>query len=50
MRECYKDYGRFKGQAKKLMEYINHNFSEEKQYEKMVNNIVEINEWGIEFV
>lgn len=22
MRECYKDYGRFKGQAKKLKEYI----------------------------
>jgi glycosyltransferase involved in cell wall biosynthesis len=50
MRELYKDYGRFKGQARKLAEYIKENFSEEKQNKKMVDNIREINEWGIEFL
>lgn len=50
MRETFKDYGRFKGQAKRLMEYIKENFSEEEQNKKMVSNIKEINEWGLEFV
>jgi len=35
MRELYKDYGRFKGQAKRLKQYILDNFSEEKMYNKM---------------
>lgn len=32
MRECYKDHGRFKGQAKKLKEYLhNNNYNSEKR-------------------
>lgn len=37
MRECYKDYGRFKGQAKKLKEYLLSN--KKNEYTKICNAI-----------
>ena len=39
MRECYKDYGRFKGQAKKLKEFIYIN--SKNTYNELINNILE---------
>lgn len=39
LREVYKDYGRFKKQAKQLQEYLRKNLSEEKQNKK-VSDIV----------
>ena len=47
LRQVYKDYGRFKSQAKKLQQWILKNFQEEYQYEKF-NSI--INEYFIETV
>jgi len=35
LREIYKDYGRFKSQARKLQEWIKKEFAEDKQYGKM---------------
>tara|TARA_Y100000034_G_scaffold115386_1_gene152478 strand:+ start:205 stop:1464 length:1260 start_codon:yes stop_codon:yes gene_type:complete len=40
MEEVYKDHGRFKKQAKQLQNWILENFTEEQQYEKMVNSIM----------
>lgn len=39
MMEVYKDHGRFKGQAKRLKQYILDNFSEEKIYKQMSKSI-----------
>jgi len=39
LRQVYKDYNRFKSQAKKLNKWVRENFTTEKQYEKFVNNI-----------
>jgi len=39
LREVYKDYGRFKSQAKKLRQWILKNFTEEKQYETFNNSL-----------
>ena len=41
MRECHKDYGRFKGQAKRLKEYLINN--EKNKYEEMCNSISPMN-------
>ena len=46
LREVYKDYGRFKSQAKKLQKYILKNFEENKQYESF-NNILK-NYWSVD--
>lgn len=40
MRECFKDYGRFKGQAKKLREYLLSNKKFIYCYSQMVNTII----------
>jgi glycosyltransferase involved in cell wall biosynthesis len=39
LREVYKDYGRFKKQAKELQKWIVKEFAAEKQYEKMLESI-----------
>ena len=39
LREVYKDYQRFKGQAKKLNTWVRKNFSAEQQYKKFVDAI-----------
>ena len=41
LREVYKDYSRFKSQAKKLNNWVRENFSKEKQYAKVCNVITE---------
>ena len=41
LREVYKDYSRFKSQAKKLKKWILAEFEEKKQYEKFKNSISE---------
>lgn len=38
-RDVYKNYNRYKNQATKLKEYLNENFSKEKQYEKVIEAI-----------
>ena len=40
MEEVFKDHGRFKKQAKQLQDWILEEFSEEKQYKKMVDSIL----------
>jgi len=40
LREVYKDHGRFKSQAKKLQKWIVKEFEEQKQYNKLVDNII----------
>ena len=40
MEEVYKDHGRFKKQAKQLQEWILEEFTEEKQYSKLVDSIL----------
>lgn len=40
LREVYKNYGRFKSQAKKIKEYICENFSEEKIYKQYAEVIL----------
>ena len=40
LREVYKDYDRFKSQAKKLKKWILENFQDENQKQKMLNNLV----------
>jgi glycosyltransferase involved in cell wall biosynthesis len=40
MRECYKDHGRFKGQAKKLKAYLEENFSMQKIDEKFIQAFI----------
>lgn len=47
LREVYRDYDRFKSQAKKLQKWINENFEETKQYEKF-NNVIK--EYLVEMV
>ena len=41
LREVFKDYGRFKSQAKKLQKWILKDFSEEKVYSDMRNAIID---------
>ena len=40
LREVYKDYNRFKSQAKKLQDYVLENFKQEDQYRKFVESIL----------
>ena len=40
MDEVYKDHGRFKKQAKQLQEWILEEFTEEKQYKKVIDSIL----------
>ena len=40
MDEVYKDHGRFKKQAKTLQSWILDEFTEEKQYNKMIESIM----------
>tara|TARA_R110002020_G_scaffold18560_10_gene64632 strand:+ start:2458 stop:3714 length:1257 start_codon:yes stop_codon:yes gene_type:complete len=40
MEEVYKDHGRFKKQAKQLQEWVLEEFTEEKQYNKIVDSIL----------
>ena len=40
LREIYKDYNRFKSQAKKLQQYIQENWKQEDQYKKFVESIL----------
>ena len=44
LREVYKDYGRFKSRAKKLKSWVEENFEESKQYQVMINAIID-EEW-----
>ena len=46
MRECYKDYGRFKGQAKKLKEFLNNN--KINRYEQMSGAIYQKENFDVE--
>lgn len=48
MMEVYKDYGRFKGQAKKLKEYLQTSFAQEKQYKNIVNLIHSDGDYNVE--
>ena len=41
LREVYKDYNRFKNQAKKLNKWVRKNFESKKQHEKFVDSICE---------
>jgi len=41
LRELFKEHGRFKKQAQSLKKWILKEFSEEKQYEKFVDSILE---------
>jgi len=43
LREVYKDFGRFKKQAKELQSWVLENFSEKKQYSKFVESIDSVN-------
>jgi len=43
LREVYKDFGRFKKQAKDLQSWVLENFSEKKQYSKFVESIDSVN-------
>jgi len=50
MRECFKDYGRFKGQAKKLKEYLTNKDKEKNPYTLLAEaickkEVFEIDEW-----
>ena len=40
LREVYKDYGRYKSQAKKLQKWVLENFTQEKQYSKFQNLVI----------
>ena len=42
LREVYKDYDRFKNQAKKLNKWVRENFESDKQHEKFVDSICEV--------
>jgi hypothetical protein len=48
MRECFKDHGRFKGQAKKSQSYILSNYEAKKQYSKICNLIYEKEDFNVE--
>ena len=39
LRDCYKDWGRYKSQAKKLTPWIKENFAQEKLFEKFSKSI-----------
>ncbi len=39
LRDCYKDWGRYKSQAKKLAPWVKENFSQEKLFNKMVSEL-----------
>jgi hypothetical protein len=39
LREVFKEYGRYKSQAKKLKKWINGEFAQERQYEKLISVI-----------
>ena len=50
LREVYKNYNRFKSQAKRLQKHVCENFSKERQYEKFCNaivqeDVVELEQW-----
>jgi len=50
MREVYKDYGRFKKQAKKLQGWVCENFDQDKQYKEMLDviydgDVFEVEDW-----
>ena len=40
LREVYKEYGRFKSQAKKLQKWILENFTPEQQYSKFQELVI----------
>lgn len=40
LRDCYKDYGRYKSQAKKLAPWVKENFTENKLYDKFISSTV----------
>ena len=42
LEELYKDYGRFKKRAKELQKWICTEFSQENQYKKYVDSILEV--------
>jgi hypothetical protein len=46
IREIYDDYGRFNKQAKTLQKWINENFTKEKQYDLMVEKILNATDWA----
>jgi len=48
LRELYKDYGRFKSQAKKLQKWVLENFEQQKQYDKLKNFIISEDELNLE--
>lgn len=48
MRECFKDYGRFKGQAKKLMQQNLEKFEKEKIMNKFVESIYKEESYDVE--
>ena len=41
IREVYKDYDRFKSRSKKLNKWVRENFTDEKQYKKVVDVVME---------
>ena len=41
LREVYKDYNRFKSLSKKLNNWVRENFSKEKQYAKVCDQIIQ---------
>lgn len=49
LRDCYKDHGRYKSQAKKLAPWVKENFSQEKLFNKMVEEL-RLNEKDSELV
>jgi len=48
LREVYKDYGRFKKQARQLQKWIHENFKAEDQYKKMRNCIINEDQLDVE--
>lgn len=49
LRDCYKDYGRYKSQAKKLAPWVKGNFNQEKLFNKMLEEL-RLNEKDSELV